>query len=591
MVPEAGDTILVQFHSDQTGHGWLLESAGRLLARAPRIAVWLELTLIYAVLVVAWWPFLRSVRVNNHALDWTYRTDYIGYQLHAIFDDREFPFWVTSPRFEQLRVKGVHDFFANPETDVLSPIMLLARPFGYLAAVKVALLLYLAVGVYGCRRLLRAFRTRASPLATMLLALLGFCNGGFVAHVLAGHIQFLTFLILPLALAFLVEAWDARSPRGSRLLSAVRAGAVLAVAFYAGNTHPLVHFFFIFVGLFTVLSLLTQPRLWSTALPAAALASLSFIALAAFKLLPGLADFHQYRTNYLLRFNGWSDLVHNLMTPWRWMTGDNPPEHNLYIGWAGVALLALCVTGWNRRTFPLLVIAFAVPWLTFIEPGSRLLALPFLRTQGALTRLAVSILFAPALAAAVRVDELLALSRRRTRYGVAAASLVCLLAAYLAFDLSRSNVASGVAVSCIHPVPKPLGPFSVAPTFAVEKNSNRATVTPSSATANRFSYRFSQVDSSDATVLVAPEIAAAPRMPHLALEGDGELTTSGGVLAVRVRGKNGTFTLHFFDKLVWWGLAITAAASLALAASWVFASHSRRRARPSATPVSAPDQS
>jgi hypothetical protein len=579
----ARGTILEQVHmekSNQTGHGRGLESARRLLARAPRITVFLELALVFGVVVVVWWPFLHSARVNNHASDWNYRTDYTGYTLHAIFDEREFPFWVTSRRFEQLRVKGVHDFFANPETDVLSPLTLLARPFGYFAALKITLLLYLAVGVYGCRCLLRAFGTRASPLATLLLALLGFCNGGFVAHVLTGHIQFLTLLILPLALAFFLKAWSTRAPRDSRLLYAAWAGAVLAAAFYAGNTHPLVHFFFIFFGLFTLLSLLTQPWLWSTALPAAALASLSFAALAAFKLLPSLADFQQYQANYVIRFAGWSDLVHNLTTPWRLMTGDNPPEHNLYIGWVGLAVLAFCVTGWNRRTFPLLVITFVVPWLTFILPGSRLLAFPFLRTQGALTRLAMSALFAPALAAAVRVDQLLAWSRRRARCGVAVASLVCLVAVYLAFDLSRANLGGGVAVSCVHPVPKSLGPFSVAPTFVVERNSNRATVTPSNVTANRFSYHFSQVDSSDATLLVAPELAVVPRMPHLKLEGDGELTASGGVLAVRVRGKNGTFTLHFFDKLVWWGLATTVAASLALVAWWVSASRFRRRARP-----------
>jgi len=54
----------------------------------------------------------------------------------------------------------------------------------------------------------------------------------------------------------------------------------------------------------------------------------------------------------------------------------------------------------------------------------------------------MSALFAPALAAAVRVDQLLAWSRRRARYGVAVASLVCLVAVYLAFDLSAPTWAA-----------------------------------------------------------------------------------------------------------------------------------------------------
>ena len=46
------------------------------------------------------------------------------------------------------------------------------------------------------------------------------------------------------------------------------------------------------------------------------------------------------------------DLVHNLTTPWRLMTGDNPPEHNLYIGWVGLAVLSVVRDGLEPANLP-----------------------------------------------------------------------------------------------------------------------------------------------------------------------------------------------------------------------------------------------
>lgn len=545
--------------------------------RAARIAGALELVPVVAIVVAVWWPFLCSVRVNNGSLDWEFRTNYVGYELHSLWTDHEFPFWVTDPRFEQLRAKGIHDFFANPETDVLSLMTPLAGLFGVLSAVKIALVIYLAAGVVGCRRLLRAFGGRGSPGATLFLALLALCNGAFVAHVLAGHVQFLTAALFPLALAFFVEAWEPQCSMGVRLFRASCAGVVLAIGYYAGNAHLLAHFLIVFVGLFALLSLFFRPRL-GAAIPTAMLVALvSFLALSAFKLLPGFADFHEYRTNYLIRFEGWSDLFHDLITPMRSMTGDNPPEHNLYIGWVGIALLAFGLTGWDRRTLPLFVIGAAVPWLTFLEPSSPLLALPFFRTQGGLTRIATSALFAAAIAAAIRVDRLLAWSRRwagdrvsrgRAICGLGAATSVYLIGGTLAFDLSRRNVADGEAISCVHALPSPPGPFSVAPRFAAEEGSG-ARVEPTFVGTNEFRYHFSGVPPFHQALLVAPDLATTRRMPHLRLEGVGKLTTRSGVLAVSVDRGEGTFTLRFFDPLVGWGAAISLAAFAGIVATGI----------------------
>jgi hypothetical protein len=126
----------------------------RVLGRAPHAP--LQILAAWAVVVAVWGPFLASSRVDDKSLDWTFRADYVGYELNAIFNDDELPYWVTDDRFEQLRAKGVHDFFANPETDVISLITPFAKVGGLLAAVKISLVLYLGIGVRGCRRMLVA---------------------------------------------------------------------------------------------------------------------------------------------------------------------------------------------------------------------------------------------------------------------------------------------------------------------------------------------------------------------------------------------------------------------------------------------------
>jgi hypothetical protein len=60
-------------------------------------AALVRFVVVVSVVLGIWSPLLRSGRVNNSALDWTFRTDYAGYTLHALAVDGELPFGVTSP--------------------------------------------------------------------------------------------------------------------------------------------------------------------------------------------------------------------------------------------------------------------------------------------------------------------------------------------------------------------------------------------------------------------------------------------------------------------------------------------------------------
>jgi hypothetical protein len=547
--------------------GSFFAASRRWLERRPRlrrVLPWLGLLVAGATLVAVWSPFLAHRHVDNGLSDWSYRVDYTAYALNAIGRDHQFPYWVTLPRFEQFRIKGVHDFFANPETEVLSIVTPLAAAFDYLVAVKIELVVYLLVGTWGCRRVLRAFGGRGAFPTTLLLALLVLANGALVHHTLAGHTQFVSVAILPVAFALYIEAWKADAGALARMLCAAGCGALLAVAYYGGNVHPLVQFFW-FLGLFTLGSLTLDPR--STPRVALAVAAIGawFFALSAFKLLPGMLDFRDYRANHLLTYDHWIDLARSFVVPWKSAPDFARHELNVYVGWAGVVVLAFAITGWNRRTFPLVVAAGALAWLMFLKAGSPLLQWPVLRTQGVYTRLRIWVVFALAVAAVVRLEAWIAWAERRggMRAAVPLFVLVVGLDGYLAVDLARSNVAGHVSLSSVHDLPLGEGPFSEAPALTADGDPS-VTVGATAWRANAFRYHFEQPEGASSLV-IATDLAMKPRPPHLFIRGNGELTSKADKLAVRLHGKQGEFILAFYDPATYAGMALSITATVLLA--------------------------
>ncbi len=383
------------------------------------VARWLSGLATIAVVLTVWWPFFRASRVDNHAGDWLIRAHYLRYELNALLHDRQLPLWVTSPLYEQPRAAGVHELFANPETDVLSLTTLFAIRGGLLRGTKLALAIYLAAGALGARRLVRALTGQASVsfLAPLLLALLALCNGSLVAKAVVGHVQFLSMALFPLALALMVESWDAGLLPRARLFRAALCGALLAVAYYAGNTHPLLHFLLVFPGLFSLLSLLVRPADARIIVPGSLVLVGSFLGVAAFKLLPGVLAFRGYKAAYVVSYSGWWNLVRHLVLHWKKNPagGDFPHELNLYVGYFGVAVLLLALTRWSGKARTLPVIALAVAVLALTKDGDVLQRLPLLRTQGVFARFGVQALLAIAVAAAVRVEELLEMHAAKVR--------------------------------------------------------------------------------------------------------------------------------------------------------------------------------
>ncbi len=538
---------------------------------AKNVSRWLPGVATVAVVLTVWWPFFRSSRIDNHAGDWLLRTQYLRYTLNAILHDRELPLWVTSPSYEQPRAAGVHEFFANPETDVLSLTTLFAMFRGLLTGTKLAFAIYLSAGALGARRLVRVLTGKAgeamvSFVAPLLLALLALCNGSLVAKAIVGHTQFLTIALFPLALALMVESWDARLPARARLFRAALCGALLAVAYYAGNAHSLIHFLLIFPGLFALLCLLHRRADLRIILPSSLVLGGSFLGVAAFKLCPGLGAFHAYKASYVIGYKGWRDLARNLVIHWvkNPAGGDFPHELNLYVGWFGVAILLLAVTVRSARGRFFVLLAVAVAALAFKKDGAFLQRLPYFQTQGVFARFGVQALLAMAVAASMRVEQLVDTSReKKSRARTAFVALLACLAVGLAIDL-RSNVKNAEMAYGVDALPERADPIDVAPVFDVEPGRKVRIDTPK-VSANSMTYAFAALDGQGPPLFLARDLSVASGASHLRLEGSAELTEQNGRLAVRATDTEGTFTLRYANPLVTLGLVATIATCIGIA--------------------------
>jgi hypothetical protein len=554
-------------------------AVARVAGRRPEL---LEVTLVFAAVVAVWGPFLASARVNNGLSDWAYRTNYVAYGLNAIFSDHQLPYWATNPDFEQYRMKGVHDFFANPETDVLSLVTPLAKIWDVLTAVKIAVVACLALGVWGCRRLLVVLGGAAGLLPLLIASLLALCNGAFVGHILAGHTQFMATATFPLTLALMLEAFDPALRAATRCLRACLSGALLAMAYYSGAAHPLFYFilgFGVLVPLFTVL---VAPRRFLVVVPSALLVGVSFVALAAWKLLPGVVDFSGYQCNYHGVYASFHDFATELVIPWSPVGHGYHHETNFYVGWIGVGLLTFAILGLrDRRSIPLLLACFAMASLMFLKGDSRVFSLPLIRTQGAFQRLRFVLIQGVAVVAATQIQSIVTWIRRRPRRSVrvGVVAVLAALSVCFAFDLWRTAVRHQVNAGCLDRPPQAKGPFDSAPELVpVDRRSTRVEV--GRVKANQFEYEYWTSRGGPAS-LRAPSLRASPRAPHLKLAGDGEIVMRDGILTVNVTGAHGRFVLSFADPLTSWSLTVTLLGLLGLAALGLVARRAGRvRARP-----------
>jgi hypothetical protein len=353
----------------------LRDSAMRGRIPAAMLAVALSL----ALLLVIWWPFLSTATFNAGQADWRYRANYMSYTVKSLFTYGQIPFWATAPHYHQLWSPDAHGFFSNPETEVISPYVPLYAVLDFGTAVRVSLLLHLVIGVAGLYALLAFLGARHWSIVA-LCAVLVYGSGFFVRHVLVGHLQFVSYTYFPAALWLYLRALHSSRLTRAAWASLFASGLAVALAYYEGNIHLVIQFLFV-LALVAAFTALLSPGARVHAFTTAAGLIVSFFLLAAFKLLPGIAEYGGYRPNDMNTYRSVRQFVDNVLyclpsPPW-----PVPHELGFYLGIPGAVIVTIGLLNIRKSTLPLVATAFLFLILLFAPFGQLLVYVPLLGTQ------------------------------------------------------------------------------------------------------------------------------------------------------------------------------------------------------------------
>jgi len=159
------------------------------------LAVLAALALIYIS------PVLADIR-NIGVADWDSQFFYHAAPLKTILEYGQFPLW--NPYF-----CGGAPMLASPELSFLSPAYVLVLLFGEVVGVKLVIVLFTVLGMWGMYMLSRTLGLgRVSSLFPPVAYIM---SSWYALRITEGHSGFLPFALLPYVVAFYVKSVEERS--------------------------------------------------------------------------------------------------------------------------------------------------------------------------------------------------------------------------------------------------------------------------------------------------------------------------------------------------------------------------------------------
>ncbi len=201
--------------------------------------------------------------------DWDQHLFYHESPRTSMLNYGQFPLW-------NAHYCGGTPLLANPQSPFLSPFFLLVLLFGAVAGLKLQILFYLLLGLFGT--FLAARELKAAPIPASLAAVIFMLSSWFALRVRVGHTTFFPFALLPLAFYLYLK-----SLQKPRWLAA--AALTLAIMFLSGGIYPF-YASLLLIGGYSLLESIGTRKL-KPILLAIAIFLLAFL-LSAVKLLPML---------------------------------------------------------------------------------------------------------------------------------------------------------------------------------------------------------------------------------------------------------------------------------------------------------------
>jgi hypothetical protein len=375
-----------------------------------------------------WWPAFRHP-LGLGSDDWGY--------FHHMWEVG----WIAWSRFREIALWdpfqcGGVPLFGDPQAQIYGPWFLLSFVIGTTLALKVGIVLHVAVSLLTTYRYAADHQGLSRP-ASMLAAVVFSSSGFFAWHIAQGHVPFLPFLLLPSLLLLYHRALVSRPAIAWLAL-------LLAYILFEGGVYPL-PFGLLLLGFEASAQALRTRRPLASFLPLVA-ALAGFALIAGVRWIPSMVELSRHpRPTTEPESLSIIDLVdmltartHEWAVPghrWKWN------EFGSYVG-SGVALAALI--GYHRafvRRRPhaalgfLLFVLLACGNLGYLAPSELIHRLPVFDSLRVPSRFIVVAILFLALLAGMTLDEVSGLLRRWTGSAKFANVVGCALALACAADL------------------------------------------------------------------------------------------------------------------------------------------------------------
>ncbi len=381
---------------------------------------------------------------NIGLYDWDQHLFYHGSASLTIKKFGQFPFW------NPFHCGGT-PLLANPQSTFLSPFFLLLLLFGDIAGLKLQVLAYCFLGLFGMFLLARRLGIRI--VQAYVTAIIFMFSSWFAARVLVGHTTFFPFALLPWAFLFYLMAEE-------KLHWAFAGSVVMALMFLSGGVYPF-YFAAMLIGLYALLESLEKMKL--RPLYAAGILIAFALLFSAPKLLPvveftkGLAFDDLQKSNIgfavkgLLSMNqgmdennierysqgleGLDEATIRGELPWGWH------EYSAYIGIIPLLLAFASILSfrknWKLITLALLFFILGLGDFSPIPLWSVLKTIPFIGAIHGPSRFMIMLVFLSAILAGKSLSDIKPLNNKWAVLAVAALVLATMM--YVSYPLLSST--------------------------------------------------------------------------------------------------------------------------------------------------------
>jgi hypothetical protein len=306
--------------------------------------------------------------------------------------------------------------FANPQSNILTPFLLLELLFGVVIGMKLEIWIHLLLGMYGMY-LISTRLYKFAPFSSLIPPVVYMMSGMYAFNLAAGQTNFMSIAYVPFLYYFYVKGIN-------DVRYSIASGYVFAIMIFEGGTYTVPH-----TGLFIVilsLFLTIQNKSWKP-LRATVVSGITGCLLSAIKLLPFLEFFKiaprriesTEAMTFELLYRTLLYRVQNLSLQgfpgqaWGW------EEYAHYVGFLPLilALIGIIIAYKKKWEWPLIITGmffFVLAWGNFSDfsPWNILHKLPLFKSQRVPSRFMQYFIFVLSIVAGFSLTQLEAVCSR-----------------------------------------------------------------------------------------------------------------------------------------------------------------------------------